>query len=217
MVKRTVNWRLYLAALVIASLIFFAAIATDRFLTDKKNDILLDAMKSLVEDNKNAQLELLLIDAIGEGGCSILQSEIENLADKSEELRTNVADYEASGRIFTGDFVVMKSQYTTVLIENWIFLRQFEKKCDYNGTTIVFFYSNLHCARCSDQGTVLTYAGKVYNRTSIFALDSDLDLNILKMMKKLYNVTDVFEPVIIINEKRYDGFRSVSDISGILS
>jgi len=129
----------------------------------------------------------------------------------------DLLDYEITRLGETGEeFKNLKKKYTSLLIRNWLFFKEFKENCNSNMSIVLYFYSNEYCDDCSQQGAVLTYMQRKYPVIKVIALDADLDMNVMKLMKRLYNIEEVTEPVLIINEERHEGLKSRDDLEEIL-
>ena len=217
MVKRKINTKIYLLAAFFTMIIFFTGILLDRMLTNTKNELLINYIREIEEEQTNTQLEFLLLERAGKNNtCDLLDYEITTLGKTGEQTRIEVARYEESGKIYTKEFKDLKKKYTSLLIRNWLFFKEFKENCNSNMTIILYFYSNKYCNDCNQQGSVLTYMQRKYPSIKVISLDSDLDMNVMKLMKRLYDIKNVTKPVLIINEKKYEGLKSRSDLEKIL-
>ena len=81
--------------------------------------------------------------------------------------------------------------------------------------TVLYFYSNDGCSDCSKQATILTYLKEKHpDNIMNFALDSDIDLNTVKMLKSIYDVSKT--PSLVINEDKYDGLVDLDTMKQII-
>ncbi len=217
MVKRKINTKTYVLAAVFTAIIFLTGISLDRMLTNTKSEVLINYIKEIEEEQINTQLEFLLLERVGKNNtCDLLDYEITRLGETGEQTRIEVAKYEESGKIYTTEFKNLKKKYTSLLIRNWLFFKEFKENCNSNMSIVLYFYSNEYCDDCSQQGAVLTYMQRKYPVIKVIALDADLDMNVMKLMKRLYNIEEVTEPVLIINEERHEGLKSRGDLEEIL-
>lgn len=217
MVKRQINTKTYVLAAVFTAIIFLTGISLDRMLTNTKSEVLINYIKEIEEEQINTQLEFLLLERVGKNNtCDLLDYEITRLGETGEQTRIEVAKYEESGKIYTTEFKNLKKKYTSLLIRNWLFFKEFKENCNSNMSIVLYFYSNEYCDDCSQQGAVLTYMQRKYPVIKVIALDADLDMNVMKLMKRLYNIEEVTEPVLIINEERHEGLKSRDDLEEIL-
>ena len=86
-----------------------------------------------------------------------------------------------------------------------------------DSTIILFFYSNKYCEICEDQGTILTYIKQKHPKAiMIFTFDVDMDVRMINYLGEIYDFEVRENPVLIIEDKKYENFLSRNDIEKIL-
>jgi hypothetical protein len=115
----------------------------------------------------------------------------------------------------------LKRQYSLLQIKDMLLMKRVSEKCGLQPVFILYFYSNETadknpvCADCEKQGYVLTALAEKYPSLRVYSFDYSLDLPALKT---LININDVPAqlPALVINEKVYNGFKSVEDVETLL-
>ena len=155
---------------------------------------------------QNFELEVLLIDTIGEEvSCDLLNSILENLGKDTAKLGQRLSAFQNTRKLTDLELDRIKRQYTFSLVKYWLFMEKIEGICGRNFVKILYFYSSKDCKDCENQGYVLDYIRDNYGeRFVVFALDVRLDEPIIDTLMSIYNVTEV--PTLVINRETYPGF-----------
>jgi len=214
MVKRKVNWRIYITAAFITLVVFSLGVGLGFYISNEKYDIIRYDLENLQLKQKDIELELLLISSIGEQSCDTLKYEIEKTASLSSELGEKVSYYDKE-MIKNPEFYILKKQYIMTLIEFWNYWELFKKNCNSSVNTVLYFYAINNCNDCQAQGFVLSFLKDEYpEKIMIFALDKDEDLYSLNLVKNVYNVTKV--PTLIINNEKHEGLKDINVLKELL-
>src|SRR4030042_1658565 len=88
-----------------------------------------------------------------------------------------------------GSYYSAKRDYTLIQIRYWSYLERLKNECNNtNFITVLYFYSP-DCRDCSKPGLIYDYLKQQHpENVMIFALDYDVDLNTLKILKEVYDV-----------------------------
>jgi len=214
MVKKRINWEVYIIAAVITLIIFSLGIGLGYFISNEKYSIIKNDLEELKLQQKDIELELLLTNSMGENSCNSLKYEIDKLAVLSSKLGDRVGMYD-SEMIKNNDFYILKKQYILTLIEFWSYWELFKKNCNSSVNTVLYFYAIKNCNDCQAQGFVLSFLKDKYpDRIMVFALDKDEDLYSLNLLKNMYNVTQA--PTLVINNKKYEGMKDMNQLKELL-
>ena len=115
------------------------------------------------------------------------------------------------------DVLSLKSYYSLLEMRHWLFFENVKKQCNFDSKTILYFYSNLRCDRCEEQGYILTFLRNNYPNLNVYSFDVDIDNSALNMLKEHYDI-DSFStlPIIILGNKTFDGFTSLETLQNEL-
>ncbi|MEM2956332.1 MAG: hypothetical protein QW041_02045 [Candidatus Pacearchaeota archaeon] len=207
--ERKVDWIKIIAAFALSCLIFIAGIALGTLITK-------DKVESIVTLEKEARLELetlSLEEKLFEQNPCIDPS---HLSKKLDDLGTKLTYLESQYSKNSKEIMDLKKPYTLLELRHYFALKNMIEKCNYNYTLILFFYSNSpeNIKISEEQGFVLDYLKKKFGNVKIYSFDSDLDLDIIKLMKEMYGLTII--PSIVINDKVYAGFHSKEELEKLL-
>ncbi len=205
MVKKKISTGFYLITLMITAIIFISGIYFGSFLNKMKVSELQNMVSDLEEKRTEQELNLLLANYLPNRSCDIMNYEAEEMIPQINELARKVTFYEETKKFEERDYEETKRNYMINLIKYWLYLENLKTNCDLNITTLIYFYSNKNCELCEDQGIILDYMkNKHKNDLMIFALDTDVNLNSIKMIMRSYNITKF--PSIVIDGQLYQGF-----------
>lgn len=207
---------IFIKTTAVALVVFIAGILLGLWLGQAKVSALEETTTNLRDSIENAELQFALIDILNpEIACNYLIATANDLGKKSDELASEVERYESTQKITESDFIKLKTEYTSTLIRDWVTVEKIKTTCASNYTTILYFYSNINCDTCKNQGIVLTYMkDRLKENVMIFPLDVDLGLATVNALKDSFGIDKY--PSLIIENKLQSGYTSLDDIKGIM-
>ena len=154
------------------------------------------------------------MSVFGNKTCNIIQHELTDIVIEAAKLGKEITDYEKE-KFKDDSYSSTKKDYTLIQVRHWSYLERLKQECNTtNFVTILYFYS-AECRDCSKQGVILDYLKQKYPQNVMtFALDYDVDLNIIKLLKGVYEVEET--PTIVINDKTYHGLMELSQLEEVL-
>ena len=213
-----ISFRLYLTAAVLTAVVFSSGILFGWFLDSNRVTNVQSQIDDLAVNFQNLDLENSIYQTFGNEtfSCSIYTTKAESLSKQTDQLAEELNSFKQMNQFQLSKLDSFKKRYTLMNLGFWLQLVNLKKNCDYNSTTILYFYTTKPCDDCVAQGIVLdTLKRKSPEKLMIFAIDSDLDLGVVTMLKTKYNVTRV--PTLVINEKsKIEGFASQSALKEFL-
>ncbi len=106
-----------------------------------------------------------------------------------------------------------KQFYTLVEIEHFELIRDLNRKCDYNVTVLLFFYSNTKedLDESERVGNILGVVSQRNPDVKIYSFDINLDSELVTLLKEKYQVEK--SPTVVVNEKvRVSEINNIDDI-----
>lgn len=215
MVKKKISWGFYAITLVITVLVFTSGIYFGIFLSRAKVSELQNMVSDLEKRRVEQELNLLLVGYLPNKSCDIISYEVEDMIPQINELARELDFYEETKKFEEKNYIETKKDYTVNMVKYWLYLERLKSSCDLNVTNVIYFYSNQDCSLCKDQGIVLDYMKESHKSDlMIFAIDSDLDLNSVDMIRKSYGVQIL--PSLIIDGNLYEGFMGRDKLEEII-
>jgi hypothetical protein len=98
----------------------------------------------------------------------------------------------------------LKKPYTLLLLKHFFAIEEIKKQCNKSIVTILFFYSNApeFIDLSENQAIIIGYARKKYeDRIKVYALDTNLGLQVVDYLREKYNITSM--PSLVINDRVY--------------
>lgn len=168
---------------------------------------------------QSLQLQYLFLSDIGESeeSCQILGAALQN---SIQELGKSLDEYERFSEnsvLNRGEYRMLQRKYLQDNLRYWVFAKRLQDQCASDVTTVLYFYSDVDCPVCGNQGTVLTYfKNKLEDKLLVFPINMDLagEEQFLELITLTYNVSSV--PTIVLNGERYEGVVGRQDLSRII-
>lgn len=202
----------YVAAISIATLIFFTGLVLGNFTANQKIDQLDKFEQQLRADSLALELQY---DILSESPCGAINQS--TLTDELYELGSKLTFMENSLGIDDPDVIRLKEYYSTLQIRHWLLAKQEKEECNPDIHLIMYFYSNEEngCEKCDEQGYALTYLRKDNQNIRTYAFDNEIDNVALNTLKQIYFESNEF-PVLVLNEKTHHGFLDAQQMNDYL-
>jgi len=207
--ERKIDWMKITASLALAILIFASGLYLGSLITKSKvNDIL------NMEQEARLELETMAVEGLllEENPC--LNPAL--LSGKLNDLGVKLTYLEAQYKKNDPRILELKKPYTLLEVRHYLSMKRMIEECSYNYTLILFFYSNTpeNIGESEKQGFVLDYLGQKFDNIKIYSFDSDLDLDIITLLKQINSIT--IAPSTVIDEKVYAGYHDKEELEKIL-
>jgi len=206
----------FLRAAVLTTIIFVLGVWFGLWVGDEKVSQLQNTISGLQENINEAELQFLFLDITESNiSCNYLISTANRLGEETTSMASEVDKYENAQKVDDAAFKALKKTYTITLVRDWLTLEKIKQSCNGSYTIVLYFYSNKQCDKCQDQGIVLSYLKeKLDNEVLIFALDGDIDLDIIKALRESYVIYEY--PAIVVNGKTYQGYQDLANLTEIM-
>lgn len=212
--KRPFHKRYYALAGIITLLVFVTGILTGMLLESEKISYLEQKLRELEISKSDGEIQNLLATFLELDTCRVFKYEVEKIIPEISRFGEELEIYERTRKIESSKYEELKKEYTLMNIKYYLFVEGLRKRCNYTYVPILYFYSNEKCEDCEVQGYVLrNLKRKAPKKYMIFAIDGDMDLESVKLLKKIYNITSY--PSLVIYEKVYEGFLPMKKIEEI--
>ena len=206
---RKMNWSKVLAAFALACLIFILGVYLGTLITQEKVSEITNLEQETRLELESLSLEERLLE---DYPCK----DPEFLTGKLNELGTKLTYLESQYDKNDPRILELKKPYTLLEIRHYLALKNMAEKCDYNSTLVLFFYSNSNekIDESAKQGFVLEYLRKKYENVKIYSFDADLDMDIIRTLKDINEITIL--PSTVIDGKVYAGFHDKDELEKIV-
>ncbi|OYT35168.1 MAG: hypothetical protein B6U87_00730 [Candidatus Aenigmarchaeota archaeon ex4484_52] len=210
-IKREISFSKFLIAFTLTLCIFLIGVIIGNYMISYKLDKYNTYEQDLKIDLMSSEIENSLI---AETGCNITNKLplTRSLYDLSEKLSYLENRFGWDDK----NVLKMKEYYSLIELKHWMYINNLNKKCNYNYTTILYFYSNEgDCPRCKNQEFVLWHLKKKYKNIFIYSFDINMDNLALNTIKEIYGIKTI-TPSLIINKKTFVGFKNLNEIEEII-
>ncbi|MEM0333597.1 MAG: hypothetical protein QXX30_04040 [Candidatus Aenigmatarchaeota archaeon] len=207
-----IDTKIYLKAALLTILVFVVGIGIGIYLDSIRIGFFASKLEEFQIDFSNLMLEELFFKSFeieNEKICEIYNEKTTKLAEEAGKLGSYLETFKETTKLKSYDLEILKQKYFLTNLQLWLHMKNLREKCNYNVTTILFFYTSLYrCDDCIAQGIILSRLKKQNpEKYMIFAIDADSKLGIVSTLKQYFSVN--YLPTIIINEKvKLEGFYS---------
>lgn len=111
-----------------------------------------------------------------------------------------------------------KKLYSALEIEHFLYVLDYNKKCNQSVNTILFFYSNdaLYSAQADKTGYILSsLKSRNSSRVMIYSFDYDLDADVISALKARYYVNQP-NTVVVNEDNKVVNVRNIGDLEGLI-
>ncbi len=210
--RKTIESKKYLLALVITMIIFFGALIISNKISTQRIAEIKSIESNISMDILSSETQFALLK---ESSCKA----IDHSTAFSEELNTlaqKLSYMEDSLGTKNPEVMSLKKYYSLLQVKDYLLVKQVKEKCGTKPITIIYFYSNAgDCEDCVREGYVLTKLRQEFPELRIYAFDYNLDLSVVKTMKSIQGVRNTL-PALNIWDENYYGFKSPEDIETII-
>jgi hypothetical protein len=205
------DWSKYIIVFFITVALFAIAAGLSNFFSDKKVESMRAIQDKLATDILSSETQYSLLSELSceqDVENENLSSELNDLADKINDSESNLKG--------NSDVTELKRYYSVLEIKDYLLTKKINQKCKGTLIPLLYFYTTANnCTECVKQGYVLTELREKYPGLRVYSFDYSLDLSALKALIKIYKVSDIKLPAIVINEHTYTGFKTVEEIEKI--
>jgi hypothetical protein len=190
-------------AFAVATIVFLLGLFVGETIANSKINKIMDT----AEEIRLEILDLELQQSLSEyDPCG--RTYLYSLGAKLDDIGASLAYLEEERGKQDQSVIDLKKPYTLLQVRHYLLIRNRMEKCDEDYITLLFFYSNKreYVQDSEKQGYVLKYFSDKYGyeRVKVYAIDVDLDLGIVDMLKSQYNITEY--PSTVVNDQVFSGF-----------
>ena len=206
-----VNYKKFLAiSLGISIIVFTAGLLLGISLDETKvNDLLVNINQNEL-NTESYLVEKEFLTTFGGDKCSLSGPRVDALSEEIGSIGISLASYESTNVINTNEFNYLKKRYSLLEIKAYSLFTSLKRECNYNYTTIIFFY-DINQDASIRQGKVLDALVNLNQNAHIFSFDRQFEEPTLETLKIHYNVT--ISPTLVINNKiKNEGLINLEDL-----
>ncbi len=223
MVHKIINnrFRVFVESFLIASIIFIAGFSIGYYVEIARHSEIIDNYENDTINSLDINLQNYYFEIMNESYCeeSIKQNLI--FADNLYEEGLKLEKYEEVAQV-SEDYLKEKKKYVLLKTQLWFNSILLKEKCGNYFDTLVYIYSSdpSDTQKVSQQKIISNVLKELKekrkNRLILLPISGDLNLGVIDLQKRIYNIT--YLPSIIINDNFVlEGFNSLEDIERYLT
>jgi len=198
-----INVSRYMLAFALTIIVFLIGY----FVGNTISNIKLDNLSYLEQDIRVDSLSNELVFALAQAElCNDISSSsyTKELADIGKRLVYMESLYGYNSQ----EVIRLKNYYSLLQIRHWMLFTEMNKKCGYNTSLVLYFYTNYGCNDCTDQGLVLTNIYRSRPFFNIYSFEYAINNSATNYLQTVYNISKDRLPTLVINGDVYYGFQS---------
>ncbi|MGC8533817.1 MAG: hypothetical protein ACP5MV_04305 [Candidatus Parvarchaeum sp.] len=157
------------------------------------------------------ELATLLTTTNSTFSCSILTNNLYSIAQEMQSLGRELTSSNLANSI--ANYNQLNDQYTYVRIEYWLLANKINSMCKDKFTTIMFVYPGSGGTNSIVEGDELSFLSAKNDSLVVSAIDGNLNLSVVSILMKSYNLTNSSLPAIIIDDRYVEtGYLNTSQI-----
>lgn len=208
-----IDTKKYIFIFFLTVTIFVTAFFASTFFSNKRVENVKFIQDNIAIDilSSETQFDLLKEVSCQNVNGSMLSPELSILGDKLSHTENDRGEKDT-------DVLYLKKYYSLLQVKDYLLSKKLAEKCGAlkKPVFIIYFYSNEgDCIDCKKEGYVLTRLKEKYPDLRVYSFDYNLDLSVVASLKDIYKVKPAL-PAIIIDDKTYTGYMSVSDVEKLL-
>ena len=221
-VKRKRSTYKYIIAGLLTLLVFGLGISMGMLLDNERVQWLEEREEQRDLDYESLQFQYLYLSTLEntEETCKLLKTSFDKSLKDLDLTLSKLLTYKKGTDINEEEYSRLQRRYILDNIEFWLFAKEAKAKCDnVDLVTILYFYSENHCFRCSEQGVALTYYKKIFEeKLLIFPIDMDLEEiePMITLLKSQFDITDKSFPTIIISDKKFENVVPIKELGELI-
>lgn len=206
------EWKKYTYTFIITAVIFVTAIFLSNYFSQKKINEIKNIESRIAVDILASETQFSLLSELSckDISSEFLSKELASLGDKLSYMEQNRDSDDA-------EVLNLKKYYSLLQIKDFLLMQKIKERCGGKTLSLIYFYSNVEndCNDCQREGFVLTRLREEYPELRVYSFDYNLSLSTLQTLISIYKIKNE-QPVLLINDKVYYGFKSIEDIKEIM-
>ena len=214
------KWRVFVESFVLTILILIIGFSLGFFFESYRLSEISESYKDYEVEALDLKLQNYYYQIMDRSSCEEAINQNFIFADDIYNKGLELEKYEEVSQL-TDDLAREKKRYVLLKTELWLNSILLKEKCNDPFDTVVYFYSgnpsnNLKVSEQKVLSNVLkTVKENKGNEIILIPIAGDLDIGVLDLQKRLYNVS--YFPAVLINEDiLLEGFKSVEEIESYL-
>ena len=202
-------------SIIIAFAIVAVILIAGYFYDSNKISYLSNNLQTYEQNVNELELATLITTTNNTFSCSVLSGNLYNIANELQNLgkqltSSTLANSEVS-------YSQLNDEYTYVRIEYWLLANKINSMCGNQLATVMFIYPGSGGTNSIVEGDELSFLSSRNDSLVVSAIDGSLNLSIVSILLKSYNISNSSLPALIIDDKYVkEGFVNTSQIKSLI-
>lgn len=202
-------------SVVIAFVIVTVILIAGYFYDSDKISYLSNNLQNYEQNINELELATLITTSNSTFSCNVLSGNLYSISNELQNLgkeltSSTLANSEVS-------YSQLNQEYTYVRIEYWLLANKINSMCGYKLATIMFIYPGSGGTNSIVEGDELSFLSSKNDSLVVSAIDGNLNLSIVSILLKSYNISNYSLPALIIDDKYVkQGFVNTSEIEDLI-
>ncbi len=202
-------------SIAIALAIVAVVLVIGYFYDSSKISYLSNNLQNYEQSVNELELATLLTTTNSSFSCGILTQNLYNIANEMQNLGKQLTSSSLANSEV--NYQQLNDQYTYVRVEYWLLANKINSMCGNDLVTIMFVYPGVGGTQSIVEGDELSFLAYKNDSLVVSAINGNLNLSIVSILLKSYNISSALLPALIINDKYVqDGFVNTSQIESLI-
>ncbi len=202
-------------SIAIALAIVAVVLIIGYFYDSSKISYLSNNLQNYEQSVNELELATLLTTTNSSFSCGILTQNLYNIANEMQNLGKQLTSSSLANSEV--NYQQLNDQYTYVRVEYWLLANKINSMCGNDLVTIMFVYPGVGGTQSIVEGDELSFLAYKNDSLVVSAINGNLNLSIVSILLKSYNISSALLPALIINDKYVqDGFVNTSQIESLI-
>jgi hypothetical protein len=201
-------------SVVIAFVIVIVVFVVGSFYDSSKISYLSQNLQTYENNINELELATLLSSTNSSFSCGVLTDSLQQIGNEMQSLGQELSESKLASSIV--NYSQLNDQYTYVRVEYWLLANKINLICGNKLVTVMFIYSTTGNNNVVE-GDELSYLSFKNDSLVVSAIDGNLDLPLVSILLKSYNITNNSMPALIINSNYVEkGYLNTSQIKNLI-
>ncbi|MCL4398864.1 hypothetical protein M1137_03665 [Candidatus Parvarchaeota archaeon] len=202
-------------SIAIALAIVAVVLVIGYFYDSSKISYLSNNLQNYEQSVNELELATLLTTTNSSFSCGILTQNLYNIANEMQNLGKQLTSSSLANSEV--NYQQLNDQYTYVRVEYWLLANKINSMCGNDLVTIMFVYPGVGGTQSIVEGDELSFLAYKNDSLVVSAINGNLNLSIVSILLKSYNISSALLPALIINDKYVqEGFVNTSQIESLI-
>ncbi len=211
-IQKDVFWK----AGVLTAIVFILGVFLGYYIESGRLSEIKEEYKKIEIQWADAKLQTIYYQTLSPDLCTAAIEENLKFGDKVYEEGLKLEKYEKSNKLTSEEFLLDKKRYSLLKVEFWLNSIFLKEKCKADYINLIYFYASKPTQDQKIQQNTISkilkdLKDKQREKLMLIPLPIDLDISVINVIKKSYNIT--YSPTVLINEEiKLESVKTIEEI-----